>query len=112
MASDRSAEPHLHSIVDCTHGILFMGTPHAGSALASWAYMLALTVGAVKQTNTDIVGVLRTDSEVLARIQADFHAMLRTKNRGSTDKIRITCFYEELPVPGVGMVSMMDIQFY
>jgi len=49
--------------------------------------------------------VLDRESEVLARIQDQFHAMIRSRNDDGYDSIQITCFYEELPVLGVGVVS-------
>lgn len=60
----------------------------------------------MKQINVDIVQVLRTDSEVLARIKEDFHALLRRRIEAGKRRIDITCFYEELPLPGVGEVSI------
>jgi len=59
----------------------------------------------LKQTNSEIVAVLKRDSEVLARIQSGFHAMIRSRSKDGLRPIEITCFYEELPLPGVGVVS-------
>jgi hypothetical protein len=44
------------------------------------------------------------ESEVLARIQADFHTMIRGSAQAGTT-MAITCFYEELPVLRVVAVS-------
>lgn len=46
------------------------------------------------------------ESEVLARIQADFHTMIRGSAQTGTT-MAITCFYEELPVLGIGMVGTL-----
>ncbi|KAI9778733.1 MAG: hypothetical protein M1839_007964, partial [Geoglossum umbratile] len=97
-------EDHLRSILYSTRGILFLGTPHHGSGLAEWAEKLARSIGMLKQTNSEIVAVLRRDSEVLARIQDGFHAMIRSRSKDRLRPIEITCFYEELPLPGVGVV--------
>ena len=67
--------------------------------------MLAKSIGLIKQTNPQILQVLRSDSEVLARIQDSFHVMVRARNQERIRPIEITCFYEELPLPGVGSVS-------
>lgn len=67
--------------------------------------MLAKSIGLIKQTNPQILQVLRSDSEVLARIQDSFHAMVRARNQEGIRPIEITCFYEELPLPGIGSVS-------
>jgi len=67
--------------------------------------MLAKSIGLIKQTNPQILQVLRSDSEVLARIQDSFHVMVRARNQEGIRPIEITCFYEELPLPGIGSVS-------
>ena len=59
----------------------------------------------LKQTNAEILAVLKSDSEVLERIQGNFHTMIRARNQNGLAPIEITCFYEELPLPGVGTVS-------
>ncbi|KAI1853349.1 hypothetical protein JX266_002055 [Neoarthrinium moseri] len=104
VASKSSPEKHLQNVVDSTAGIVFLGTPHSGSALALYAERLAKFIGLVKTTNPRIIGVLRRDSEVLARIQSQFHSMIRLRASDGQDPINITCFYEELPLPGVGEV--------
>jgi hypothetical protein len=59
--------------------------------------LLSRTVGIIKQTNTEIVAVLKRNSEVLARIQDSFHTMVMARSREG-QPIEITCFYEELPL--------------
>ena len=105
LASRNSAEKHLQKILPCTRGILFLGTPHGGSGLATWAELLAKSVGLVKQANPQILEVLKSDSEVLARIQKEFHSMVRARANNHDSSIAITCFYEQLPLPGIGEVS-------
>ncbi|KAJ3461974.1 hypothetical protein MRS44_010527 [Fusarium solani] len=97
-------EAHLQSIFHLTRGIVFLGTPHHGSSLAKWGEMLSRSVGMMKQTNTEIVRLLTRDSEVLARIQDCFHTMIMARNKGETNNIEITCFYEELPMKRIGVV--------
>lgn len=62
-------------------------------------------IGILKQTNPQILAVLESDSEVLARVQDEFHTMVRSRNQERLQPIEITCFFEELPLPGVGVVS-------
>lgn len=69
--------------------------------------MMAKSMGFIKQTNSQIVEVLKSDSEVLARIQTEFHTMLRARAKNGDQPIEITCFYEELPLPGIGIVSAL-----
>lgn len=69
--------------------------------------MLAKSVGLIKQTNPQIVQTLREDSEVLARIQSGFHTMIRARADQQTYRsLNITCFFEELPLIGIGEVSI------
>jgi hypothetical protein len=72
--------------------------------LATWAAMLSKSLGLFKQTTTKILEVLKRDSEVLARIQAEFHTMVRDMAHNGKP-LSISCFYEELPLPGIGTVS-------
>lgn len=98
-------EKHLRNILDHTRGIVFLGTPHHGSGLAQWAERLAKAIGVLKQTNPQILAVLKSDSEVLARVQDGFHTMIRSRNLERVQPIEITCFFEELPLAGIGVVS-------
>ena len=92
-------------VLHCTRGIVFLGTPHHGSGLAQWAESLAKAIGLIKQTNSEILAVLKSDSEVLARIQDSFHTMIRSRDQEGLPPIEITCFFEELPLLGIGIVS-------
>ncbi|OGE46779.1 hypothetical protein PENARI_c112G04431 [Penicillium arizonense] len=108
LKSRQRSEQYLHNIVRCTRGIMFLGTPHHGAGLARWAEVVSRSIGLVKQTNSDIVDVLRRDSEVLARIQDGFHTMVKARSVVEPPPIEVTCFYEELPVVGVGLVVPQD----
>lgn len=96
---------HIQSILRQTRGIIFLGTPHHGAGLAKWAELISRSVSVIKQTNTDIVRALKRDSEVLARVQDSFHTLLMTRGEDGMEPIKITCFYEELPVAGIGLVG-------
>ncbi|KAK3377154.1 hypothetical protein B0T24DRAFT_511186, partial [Lasiosphaeria ovina] len=102
--SNERCEPHLSSIFRSTLGIAFFGTPHRGAGLARWAELLAKSIGRIKQTNHHILEVLKSDSDTLARIQDSFHAIVKTRNTKGLPPIELTCFYEELPLPGIGLV--------
>ncbi|EAQ83088.1 hypothetical protein CHGG_10906 [Chaetomium globosum CBS 148.51] len=102
--SRQRIEPHLNNILRFTCGIAFLGTPHHGSGLAQWAERLSRCIGIIKQTNTQIVEVLKRDSEVLARIQDGFHTMVQARVKEG-QPIEISCFFEQLPLPGIGQDS-------
>lgn len=91
----------MQKIFESTNAIAFLGTPHCGSDLAAWAKIFGGFANVFKKTNTDLLSILKQDSEALGRLQQDFHTMLRAR---SDRPLKITCFYEELPVRGVGEV--------
>jgi hypothetical protein len=102
--AQQRSERHLKQVLDCTRGIIFLGTPHHGSGLAHWAESLAKFIGVLKQTNPEILAVLKSDSEVLERVQNSFHTMIRSRAQDRLQPIESTCFFEELPLPGIGIV--------
>jgi hypothetical protein len=105
LASKNSADEHHRRVLDSTEGIVFMGTPHCGSRLADWASVCLSVTNLVNSPSRRLVTVLQPESEVLARIQQEFHNMLRARNNSGKQQIRITCFYEDLVTPGLGLVS-------
>jgi len=104
LASRNSPEAHLQKVYDSTAGVCFLGTPHCGSTLANWGTVFGQIANTVKKINVDLLRVLEPESEVLARIQGDFHAMLRSRADQGRPPLAITCFFEELPVKGVGEI--------
>ena len=80
-----------------------MGTPHSGAAIAKWAELYAKSIGLFKQTTSKMLEVLTIESEVLERIQTDFHTLIRELNHAG-NPIQLICFYEEKGLPGVGTV--------
>jgi hypothetical protein len=101
-------EPYLRAIQQSTRGIAFLGTPHQGSSLAKWYERWGRGLKHFRPTNLDIVSVLHRESEVLARIQSSFHAMLKARAAEALPPIEIACFYEELPLPGIGLAVSMQ----
>lgn len=105
LSAKNSAEAHLRQVLESTEGICFMGTPHCGSQLADWAKVVTSVARLVKRLNESIITVLQPESEVLARIQQEFHTMLRARNDAGKQDLRITCFFEDRDTPGIGSVS-------
>ena len=98
-----SAEPHLQAIAALTRAILFAATPHEGSSLAAWAKIPASTLGVIKQTNTNLLAILQTTSEVRDRVQYDFASHLR-KRQSQGPPFEITCLFETLKMGPVTIV--------
>lgn len=108
LASQNSSEDYRRMLLECTYGVCFLGTPHCGSDLTKWASVMGHTISLVKTTNNDLLNILKPDSEVLARIQHDFHSMLNVRRDNRLPVIKTSCYYEELPVKGVGFVSPLS----
>ncbi|KAI1440073.1 hypothetical protein F5Y02DRAFT_363690 [Annulohypoxylon stygium] len=88
-----------------TIGIVFLGTPHRGVDLAPFAKALSNIVQASgKGINTNIIGVLERNSEVLAELEESFTNWYE-RNRG---RFELCCFFEELEFPGVGIVVQRE----
>jgi hypothetical protein len=98
------SEAHLKQLERYTKGIIFFGTPHHGSDLAAWAAVCAKFVSRFKDTNLEILNVLRPESEVLRDTQDEFGQLLESR-KYEDRKIHITCFYEELAMSVIGQVS-------
>jgi protein SERAC1 len=102
--SEQSIEAHEQQLHNNIVGIAFLGTPHRGSGIASYATGVARILKAAhKRVNTDILALLRRDSEVLADIDSSFGVWLRKKR----DTVALTCFSEEHELPGIGTVGTM-----
>lgn len=112
LKSKNSAEPYLQSILAQTRGICFLGTPHCGASLTAWASLCGNFTNLVRRTNKNILNVLNPDSEVLANIQEEFHTMLRARANQGEKAIWVMCFFEELPIVGMGLVSFSFLVNY
>jgi len=106
-----AAQQHLKDILGSTAAIAFMGTPHCGSTYADWATPLTRLSKALRQTNSQIVQALKPGSEMLANLEHEFHTMLDDQIRNQKQTMEIFCFYEELPVIGIGKVGTMEIDW-
>lgn len=104
--SESSAESHMNQTERSTIAIAFLGTPHRGSGLATFAKGIAGILKLVNmKANGDILEPLERSSQVLADIEDSFSNWLRKKN----NRIDLTCFYEELGLPVTGLVRLNSI---
>ncbi|MCJ1393159.1 hypothetical protein MMC18_006031 [Xylographa bjoerkii] len=101
--SQYKAEPHLRRIAESTMGMMFFGTPHLGADLAVWAKAGAELANVLRKNNSRIVGVLEPSSEMLADIRDGLGELFRIRYE-SRDSLFIACFWEALPVTGVGEI--------
>ena len=96
----REGEADLEKVFHSTRGIIFLGTPHGGAALAKWGHMFAKYLKVIRYTNPAVLGVLERSSEVLTAVQQQFQQILLKPNVS----IKIYCFFEEKPVVGIGTI--------
>lgn len=94
--ANSTSTKHLRQILESTHGIIFFGTPHRGSPIATLskiAHDITKVMG--KRPATKTLDDLRIDSETLDRVSTYFKQLL------SKHQINIHTFQEELPIYGV-----------
>jgi hypothetical protein len=103
LISRNNPEADLRGVFDCVKGTVFLGTPHKGSWMADWARIPASAIGLVKSANKSLLGILETDDEFLESIQVEFWSMVRGL-RETGRRFEVACFFEELPLLGVGKV--------
>jgi hypothetical protein len=90
----------MNTIASKIVGILFIGTPHYESSLTGWGSLLAKFGGGFRATDKEIDLNLRHLSRELQQVDQEFQQMLKQ----SEVNLDIVCFYEELPVPGLGKI--------
>lgn len=100
LISRGSNELEISKLLHATTGILFMGTPHAGSDLAVWAHSFAQFYKLAGQTNTKLLKALQRQSEVLLGVEQDFQLLLQSP----AIQVKVFCVFEGLPVRGLGKI--------
>ena len=103
--SKASPEADIRTIEQNTIGIAFLGTPHHGGNYADWITFSLRMTAWLKRSNINIVEVLKPDSEILADIQKAFHSLLAQRDESKV-KLNVVCFWEEIPVKGIGEVRL------
>ena len=95
-ARKQTHESDLLDIYSSTHAIIFFGTPHRGSDLASWGLLLSTIAEAVQiDTNDTILRDLdpASGSSKLEEMRLDFDDILRDGHRSR--ELRVYSFQEE-----------------
>lgn len=95
IAHERSSR--YGALLNCVHGMVFMATPHRGSAFASWGSTIALLVRFAQfgsATNAKLLAALRRNSKTLSDISTQF------VERGAG--LKFVTFYETEALDYVG----------
>ena len=95
-ARKQTHDSDLQDVYDSTHGIIFFGTPHRGSDLASWGLLLSTIAEAVQiDTNKAVLRDLEPTnaSSKLEEMRLDFDDILRNSLRSR--ELRVYSFQEE-----------------
>jgi protein SERAC1 len=104
--SEGSVEDRLKQADSCTIAVAFLGTPHRGSSFALFAKSFTNILKAVRiRANSDILEPLGRESQVLEDVEDSFAIWLRKKG----GKFNMTCFFEELELKSVGLVSTLAL---
>lgn len=94
-SSRNEQHEYLNEILSSTYGIVFLGTPHRGSATASLGTIAqGITKAFLKSPNTSVLRDLKINSETLDRIGRGFAQILVKQ------PLKIHSFREELPMNG------------
>ncbi|KAI9715938.1 MAG: hypothetical protein M1828_000526 [Chrysothrix sp. TS-e1954] len=91
-------------ILDSTYGIMFFGTPHAGSGLAPFAEAVVSLVDfrLGNKPNRHVLEVLKSNSTVLANNENDFLTLVKRRLEDGPSPIALFVFLEELPLKHLG----------
>ncbi|KAL3953290.1 hypothetical protein ACCO45_013233 [Purpureocillium lilacinum] len=93
---------HLYSIFNCTYGVIFLGTPHRGSELASVGKIAARIAGlGLAESDHKLLTALELGSTELERIADSFSRMLPKQSKG----MNVYSFFEALPLTGLSLAG-------
>lgn len=95
-------EAQYHSLFQNTLGIIFLGTPHRGSEIASYGNILANIAAAVmRKPSSRLTDALQTNSPELLQLTSEFRHQL--------PNYQVVSFYERKPTkPFPSLVSQVS----
>ena len=100
LSLSRADGTFLGEIFSATRGVVFLGTPHHGSKVASLGKIACQLMEALGQKpNTQILRSLERNSDTLERISRSFGQIL------ATEQLKVHSFREELDTMGVRIVD-------
>lgn len=94
--ASRAEVTYLKDILPATHGVVFLGTPHRGSQIASIGRIAQdITKLLWKSPNTSVLRDLEVNSQTLERVGRGFNQILVER------ELEIHSFREEKPTKGI-----------
>lgn len=90
----------VQTIAEHVFGIVFLGTPFAGSNLANWGDLVRAIFNVVRKTDQTTLKTLKENSYDLKELGTAFPETIRKRNN-TAKKVRIVFFYETLATYGV-----------
>ena len=99
-------DPSSHATYNNTYAIIFFGTPHRGSKIASWGRSLSSIARATQMDTND--GILidldpQSNSSKLRELNFDFDDILGDSQKAR--QLRIFSFQEELGMKGISLLG-------
>lgn len=92
------------SVTRYVKGMIFLGTPFAGSDLAKWGELVSNIFNWVKKTDSRPLRTLNTKSEDLKTLGMTFPNVIRKRNEEGP-RVNVCFFYEELDTHHVRVSS-------
>jgi len=101
LASNSLDESH-RKVLGATSGIIFLGTPHT-SSITGISKILQYSIPSVRGKSSPHIAKIASQ---IGRIQEAFQEFLTQK----LPKLQIISFFEEIPVPGFGLVRESHLE--
>ena len=105
-ARKRKDEPSFLSIYENTHAVIFFGTPHRGSSVASWARLLSSIAQAAQMDTSDSILTdldPESGSSKLEELRLDFDDVLQDSQRAR--ELRVFSFQEAKGMTGINLLG-------
>lgn len=97
--SEQAVEPELQQLNRCTTAVAFLGTPHGQSDPILFFDSVRNILKAVGMGDDEYT-FRSSNFETLADVEKSFSTWLQQNN----GRVNVTCFYEELQTPKIGVV--------
>ncbi|KAK4448731.1 putative ribonuclease p/mrp subunit [Podospora aff. communis PSN243] len=100
------SEPIQH-LVASVRGMIFLGTPFAGSKMTKWGDIAEKLISLFAVTNREYLKDLAKQSELLVQIDRNFAQFIKARDKGpKSGHIELACYFEGIPTPiSSGMIA-------